>query len=133
MGFDLIGLEPKNEKGDYFRNNIWWWKRLWWFNCEVCKDILNENDMAGGYFNNGHIITKEKAAGISERLETALNNKEQYEGLVKRSEDLYLEMENKIAESFGQKPAKKCSYPFDWGNVEDFYEFVKNSGGFQIY
>ena len=133
MGYDLVGLNPKNEKGDYFRNNIWWWRRLWWFTCEVCKDILNEEDISGGCFNNGYSITREKSAGISERLETALNNKEKYDGLVKQSEELYLGMENKIAEAMGQKPSQKCSYPFEWENVKEFYEFVKNSGGFQIY
>lgn len=133
MGFDLVGLDPKNEKGDYFRNNIWWWRRLWWFTCEVCKDVLNEEDISGGGFNSGYSITREKAAAIAERLETALNNKEEYENLVKLSEDLYLEMEHKIDEGFGNKPSKKCSYPFEWENVQEFYEFVKNSGGFGIY
>ena len=133
MGFDLVGLEPKNEKGEYFRNSVWWWKRLWWLNCEVCKDFLNEADIIGGHFNNGYTMTKEKAEMMAERLETVLIEKEKYEDLVKESEGLYLEMENKIAEALGQKPSKKCTYQFDWDNVEEFYEFVKNSGGFQIY
>ena len=133
IGFDLVGLEPKNEKGEYFRNNIWWWRRLWWFTCEVCKDIFNESDVVSGSFNSGYEITKEKSAMMAERLETVLCEKEKYEGLVKHSEDLYLEMENNIAKTLGQKSSNKCSYPFDWKNFEDFYEFVKNSGGFQIY
>ena len=74
MGFDLVGLNPKNEKGDYFRNNIWWWRRLRWFTCEVCKDVLNEEDMSGGCFNGGYLITREKSAAIAERLETALKS-----------------------------------------------------------
>ena len=28
MGFDLSGLNPKNETGEYFRNNVWWWRPL---------------------------------------------------------------------------------------------------------
>ena len=133
MGFDLIGIEPKNEKGEYFRNNIWWWRRLWCFTCEVCKDIFNESDVVGGSFNSGYEINKEKAAMMAERLETVLNDKEKYVNLIKLSENLYLEMENNIAKTLGQKSIKNCSYPFNWENVEELYDFVKNSGGFQIY
>ena len=133
MGFDLIGLGPKSEKGEYFRNNIWWWRRLWWLTCHVCKDVLNEDDIEGGYLNMGYTITKEKSTMMSERLETALMEKDKYEGLIKQSEELYLEMQNKIEEGFGQELSDKCNYPFDWENVEEFYEFVKNSGGFQVY
>ena len=26
MGMDVYGLEPRKEKGEYFRNNVWWWR-----------------------------------------------------------------------------------------------------------
>lgn len=28
MGMDVIGVNPKSEKGSYFRNNVWWWRPL---------------------------------------------------------------------------------------------------------
>ena len=29
MGFDLYSLgNHKTDKGEYFRNNVWWWRRL---------------------------------------------------------------------------------------------------------
>lgn len=28
MGMDVMGINPKNEKGEYFRNNVWWWRPL---------------------------------------------------------------------------------------------------------
>lgn len=28
MGMDVIGVNPKNEVGSYFRNNVWWWRPL---------------------------------------------------------------------------------------------------------
>lgn len=28
MGMDVYGSNPKNEKGEYFRNNVWWWRPL---------------------------------------------------------------------------------------------------------
>jgi hypothetical protein len=29
MGMDVYGLNPKNQEGEYFRNNVWWWRPLW--------------------------------------------------------------------------------------------------------
>lgn len=28
MGMDVYGENPKNSKGEYFRNNVWWWRPL---------------------------------------------------------------------------------------------------------
>lgn len=28
MGFDILGRRAKSEKGEYFRNNVWWWRPL---------------------------------------------------------------------------------------------------------
>ena len=133
MGFDLIGLQPKNEKGKCFRNNIWWWRRLWWFTSYICIDVLNEDDFWGGCHNLGYTIRKEKAVAMAERLETVLMEKKKYEGLVKQSGEFFSEMQNNIDNAFGKELNIKCSYPFDWENVNEFYEFIRNSGGFQIY
>ena len=126
-------MEPKNEKGKYFKNNIWWWRRLWYISSYICKDVLNEDDVLGGCFNMGYKIRREKAAAMAERLETVLMEKKKYEGLVKQSGEIYSEMQNNMDNLLGKELNIKCSYPFDWKNVKDFYEFVKNSGGFQVY
>ena len=31
--------------GIYFRNNVWWWRPLWMYISDLCKDILTEKDM----------------------------------------------------------------------------------------
>jgi hypothetical protein len=28
MGFDVYGKSARSEKGEYFRNNVWWWRPL---------------------------------------------------------------------------------------------------------
>ena len=30
--------------GDYFRANVWGWRPIWEFVCEMCPDILTEED-----------------------------------------------------------------------------------------
>ena len=72
--------EDKNP-GTYFRNNVWWWRPLWSFTCEHCEDILSEDDMNAGCYNDNYIITEDKAIAIAERLKEALESPETKEYL----------------------------------------------------
>lgn len=99
-------------RGAYFRNNIWRWSPLWEYVCLVCSDILSEQDEEKGYFNDGHIITESKAEKIARRLRNRLN-----EGHTSQYEKVY----------------KDKRRPFSEGNVKEFVEFCVNSGGFAIH
>ena len=54
MGFDLYSTgNHKTEKGEYFRNNVWWWRRLADFVCEYTGVVADE-DKASWQHNDGH-------------------------------------------------------------------------------
>ena len=153
MGMDLSGFKPTSEKGDYFRNNCWWWRPLWNFVCDECSDVITEDDASGGHYNDGHLIDETKCEVIVERLTEMLES-----GYVKTYQDIRQKQLDKL-------PMEKCptcdgngvrdddvikgecngcsgtgkvepwskSYPFEVDNVKEFVEFVKDSGGFQIF
>ena len=50
--------------GVYFRNNVWWWRPLWQFVCERFDDILTDDDMQHGEYNDGHEISADVAMEI---------------------------------------------------------------------
>ena len=58
----------KENPGVYFRNNVWWWRPLWMYVCASCEDILTEEDMSKGTWNDGHKISKTKSKRIAARL-----------------------------------------------------------------
>ena len=62
----------KDNPGEYFRNNVWFWRPLWVFVCNNCQDILDENDMMGGESNSGYEISEHKAELIGRRLSALL-------------------------------------------------------------
>ena len=62
----------KDNPGEYFRNNVWFWRPLWVFVCNNCADILNEDDMMGGESNSGYEISEHKAELIGRRLSALL-------------------------------------------------------------
>ena len=54
--------------GIYFRNNVWWWRPLWNYVCDICDDILSPKDMEKGGWNNAARISKTKAKKIATRI-----------------------------------------------------------------
>ena len=153
MGFDLTGVEPKNKKGEYFRNNCWWWRPLWDFIGTHCNDIITSEDLEKGCYNDGHLIDGEKAKRLAFRLEFLIN-----QGIVKKYQEKYEEEQKNTPDekcdicngtgkrndiyvkgtcnACGGKGTKRpwiCSYPFSIDNVKEFVDFCKSSGGFQIY
>jgi hypothetical protein len=72
MGMDVYGLGPKNETGEYFRNNVWWWKPL----ADYC---LNEHgDIADGcehwHSNDGDGLDEDGAMALAERLRSDIES-----------------------------------------------------------
>ena len=189
MGFDLRGFKPNNEPlpdepdwladgdraveakkayvswqqntpGALFRNDVWNWRPLWNFVCEVCDDILTEEDMEEGmsYPSSGLVISKTKAKKIAARLRKVDKDLEDHQiDHEKRKKDLPDE-ECDLCHGTGRRnddigvlariadPSYTCNgcngkgttryatlYTFDADNVRTFAEFCEYSGGFDIW
>jgi hypothetical protein len=68
MGMDVMGNEPKSEVGKYFRNNVWYWRPLWNYCCEVAPDIIGEELADIGHFNDGAGLDAAQAEQLGNRL-----------------------------------------------------------------
>lgn len=73
MGFDISGLNPKNEKGEYFRNNVWFWRPLAHYVLEETK-VISQNDKEKWHYNDCHEITKQEALQIAKQLRHLINS-----------------------------------------------------------
>ena len=154
--FEALEKWKKENPGDYFRANVWYWRPLWEYVCNVCDDILTEEDMESGTYNDGHEIVNEKALSIADRLETLY-----YDGNILKHEierESYLKGLDKeictTCDGTGQRNEEwleddvkgKCNgcngegerenwqthYPFKSDIVLEFAQFCKQSGGFTI-
>tara|TARA_X000001382_G_C3159953_1_gene175873 strand:- start:832 stop:1461 length:630 start_codon:yes stop_codon:yes gene_type:complete len=86
---EYFAATEKNEKenpGVYFRNNVWWWRPLWTYACDICEQHMSEKDLAAGDYNDGYVINKETAMQMAISLTTA-----EHDG----SLDMYVKMYNK--------------------------------------
>ena len=68
MGFDISGLNPKNEKGEYFRNNVWYWRPLAMYVLKETK-VIDEKEYDYWHYNDCHEVSKEKAEQIAKQLD----------------------------------------------------------------
>ena len=141
-----------DNKGIYFRNNVWSWRPLWDYVCQACDDVLTEEDCTSGHHNDGHLITEAQCEVIARRLKFALDN-----GLVKeymdnrqtrldslpletckhcegsgQRDDEHVQGECNGCEGVGEIKSYDTHYPFSVENVEEFTSFVIGSGGFRI-
>lgn len=103
MGFDLIGLQPRNRKGGCFSVNIWSWHRLADFVLLTCSDVFRDAETRYWRTNDGQRVGRETALKVAKRLKQCLEDDNAYR------------------------------FTHDWKAVKAFAEFCENSGGFEIW
>ena len=127
---ELNEREEENP-GIYFRNNVWWWRRLWQFTCMECDDILNHEDIQGGDNNSGHIITEGKASAVAKRLQERVDD-----GTAAKFEKEVTKYQESVEKDDNGWPKEDndfmANYPFSIGNLQHFIAFCSESGGFEI-
>lgn len=74
MGMDVMGRAPTSEEGEYFRNNVWWWRPLWDFCYTAGDGIISEELHAGGHFNDGQGLDAEGAYNLGQSLLKAIES-----------------------------------------------------------
>jgi hypothetical protein len=74
MGFDLHSLgNHKTENGEYFRNNVWWWRRLASFVCEH-TGVVEHKDKPEWQSNGGHVVGEQEAKQIAQQLKALIKD-----------------------------------------------------------
>ena len=159
MGFDLTAFEPTDEEYSYFYNNGWWWDPLWKFVCRVAgpqskSPVLTEEDARLGNYNDGHIIPRDKAKALGQRLIQTLRDgfarkylQEREDYLSSLPDIICLACEGKGKVGLENEVVSDCNYcngtGYDWlaekafmfslENVDRFARFCIMSGGFDIW
>jgi hypothetical protein len=144
MGFDLSGMNPITEEGEYFRNTVWWWHPLVNYILHVApKEITSK--CTYWHSNDGDGLDAANTASLATFLQTEIDS-----GRTKEFEICYKKMQEELAEEFcdlcngtgktgdmlcnmcdgkGKCKSWDAKYPF----VQEFVTFLKESGGFVIW
>jgi hypothetical protein len=74
MGMDVYGQNPTSETGEYFRNNVWWWRPLWNYCCAVGADVISDEVADMGHLNDGVGLDTEGAMTLANILQAELES-----------------------------------------------------------
>ena len=148
MGMDVYGINPTSSDGDYFRNNVWWWRPLWDYCCHVDTELATK--VPYGHSNDGDgLQTDEECQILANQLQESIDNgsAESYIAeYYKEIEALPLET-CRICGGTGKKTDETtcfscegkgevkswaASYPIDIENIQNFANFLRKCGGFKI-
>lgn len=151
MGFDIYGRRAKSKRGEYFRNNVWWWRPLAHYVLKRVKMSAKEREHYWST-NDGVRVSARTALRIADTLDhliasgQALKYQRRYE-----AEQAALPNETcTFCEGTGKesdkdaRPCRYCdgkghrkhwmtNYPFNVENVQEFAQFCRDSSGFEIY
>ena len=64
MGMDVIGKNATTERGEYFRNNVWWWRPLW----DYCVAVYEPCSKILGHSNDGDGLCAEESLKLRAAL-----------------------------------------------------------------
>lgn len=72
MGMDLMGVDPKNDKGTYFRNNVWWWHPLAEYITSTFPDLAANCEH--WHSNDGDGLNEEDSIELAKQIRAAAEN-----------------------------------------------------------
>jgi hypothetical protein len=72
MGMDVYGRKPKNEKGEYFRNNVWFWHPLWDYCLKLYPNVTKQ--CVDGHSNSGDGLSASNAKKLAKLIKRDLEN-----------------------------------------------------------
>ena len=119
-----------SETGGYFRANVWWWRQLWNFTCNVCDEVLEEWQKEAGDTNEGIEIDEETCAKMLPLMKEAVKDGSAME--YQKTVTEYIESAPKKENGMYEDEYWMANYPFDVKFFESFITFVERSGGFTI-
>jgi hypothetical protein len=158
MGMDVYGEKPTSKVGEYFRNNVWWWRPLAEYIEFTAPELHKKvgDNGAGWEYNDGDGLNAKDSLALAKifRVDLEKGKTLAYEEARKKKLANLPDQECSICEGTGKRaappktgagthPCKACdkkgkiehwarNYPFNTANVEEFTEFLENCGGFKI-
>jgi hypothetical protein len=148
MGMDVIGLKPTSATGEYFRNNVWWWRPL----ADYCLEVAPQYNNIRWHTNDGEGLDAEDSVKLADILQSKIDDGSCAKFAADRKEMLELMPDETcdLCNGTGTRndavmhgTCNKCKgtgkvrpfdtwYPFSVENVQEFTKFLRDCGGFEI-
>lgn len=156
MGMDVYGKKPKNEQGEYFRANVWYWHRLW--DCleelhpTICGRCESPHDNSGSGLNAkdsfvlSKLLKKDLEKGVIEQYiadynadiaSLPLEDCKYCEGTGNRNWDqedgTLITKQCNVCNGTLKVKSSLAWYHMSLDLMKEFQVFLENCGGFNIH
>jgi hypothetical protein len=150
MGMDVFGIKPTSERGEYFRNNVWYWHPLWDYCCTIDESLIDKVPQAHNNSGDGLKAVEARKLGFQLQEELSTGRAEQYVTEYEKERLTLPKQDCKFCDENGQRQwehgletcnacqgTKKVDsweahYPMSVENIKEFSEFLLDCGGFRI-
>ena len=137
MGMDVYGLNPTNEKGEYFRASIWEWPAVYSVTVELCSDLLDEQTVLLMASNDGAGVKEDTTCKeMARRLANYMQqNPGGYSAYVEHEHTDAGKIEEllKIAGWDIEPPEPTSSRTVTHEHLHAWVEFLEHCGGFEVW
>lgn len=136
--FDALS-DYENESGTYFRNNVWWWRRLadFVYNETGC---ISDEDFRYWHENGGHKVSEQEAVAIANQLQVLLDNgkvqqhADEVDAVMKKAEEenkkvdeAHKRLAEKVEKETGKTNLAPADYPEEdkkeWDRIQGQYNY----------
>jgi len=154
MGMDVGGKAPRSTTGEYFRNNVWWWRPLADYCLQVAPEICEpDGEEVYWHTNDGDGLDDAHAVALSARLQDEIDSGrtaafadsrmaelnampdetcDLCHGTGRRDDTIMQGVCN-VCEGAGYVRPFATWYAFNVENVQEWVNFLRDCGGFEIW
>ena len=135
MGMDVCGRNPTSDAGKYFRASVWSWRPIQSLIYELCRDLLDEETLAGIGFNSG-AGPADQATCTKMAARFALWMEHHVDG---HKVDLGMNVAPDGRLLFGEEIADhpdleyETAHQVDDDHLKEWIEFLRHCGGFEVW
>lgn len=123
MGMDVYGLKPANEKGSYFRANVWSWRPIH----ALCETALGQS-LPWGHNDGEGFKGQEECNRLADALDSYLQKNPDEK--IEIESDMRIDAEGKFLKRGSIEG--ESAYSTSQEHVKEFVTFLRNCGGFEI-
>ena len=125
--YSAMDIFEEQNKGFYFRNNVWWWRRLADF-VMTETGVVDEKDADNWHENGGHQVSQQEEEQIANQLEYLISTGrvQEYAKEVQEKISRAEETNKKVQEKFDKLHEKAIAETNDKGIIpRDYPEHLK--------
>ena len=120
MGMDVTALNPVDPDNNYFRANVWRWRGIHEFMSRACKHIYGKELDIKMAYNDGAGIPSDLTVQCADAMQVLYDS--DFKSLT-----VWNPYPHDVDSDF------KDAYVIPTSRLQDWIDFVRNSGGFEVW